>query len=377
MTNARLIIVLAVPLLLLCSTLLNLGFAQIASPPAAVGPVPQRFESEEMPVSVVAEIVAAKSQVAVPMQYTIVIDAPRGTTVVLPPIAGVSINETDKLSIVDQPLGDFLLTGIEVTRDVPSGASSDTTRTRLLLEIESLRPGLRRVPPLEVAFRLGGKDDEVSGNVSEGTVSIPALGITVESVLVAEDAPDKFRDIKRALETPVDATEPPSPLLPLMFVGVGVLFLFLFWWARRGRYLKPDQWALQRITELQQAYTAKQISAVEVYGDLSSVLRDYVQCTSNAPAKALCTSEFLEHLRHDGFGAEVIAGARFILTTADVSKFSPDVERLGEDGDSPFEQARSVVEEYVRLQHQVQQRRRKTGGGVARATIEPERRVEA
>ncbi len=110
---------------------------------------------------------------------------------------------------------------------------------------------------------------------------------------------------------------------------------------------------------------------------ISSVLRDYVQCTSNAPAKALCTSEFLEHLRHDGFGAEVIAGARFILTTADVSKFSPDVERLGEDGDSPFEQARSVVEEYVRLQHQVQQRRRKTGGGVARATIEPERRVEA
>ncbi|MAI72327.1 MAG: hypothetical protein CMM01_15640 [Rhodopirellula sp.] len=376
MTTDRLIAALAVPWLL-CSILQSSGIAQIGSPQEIGGVMPQRFESSDMPISVTAEIVAAKSQVAVPMQYLMVIDAPRGTAVVLPPIPGVSIDETDTLSIVDQPFGDFLLTGVEVTRDVPTGASSGTRRTRLLLEIESLKPGMRRAPVLEVAYRLRGQDGVTAGIAPEGTVRIPALGIEIESVLVADDVPDKFRDIKSAVATPVDASKPASSLWPLVFVGAGVLFLGFFWWARRGCSVEPDQWAVQRIGELEQAYEGKQIGVAEVHAELSVVLRAYIQSACNTPATALCTSEFLDLLRRDGFQAEVISGARVILATADVNKFSPDLEKLGEHGDSPFVQARSVVDECVRLQRLTQQRRRKTGTPVGHATIETARKVEA
>lgn len=381
----RLIAGLAVLCLLLCLMPLQSSMAANALPQDSAATVPQRFESTDSPISVMAEIVASKSQVAVTMQYSVTIDAPRGTTVVLPPIAGVSINETDKLAIVDQPLGDFLLTGVEVSRDVPTGAVSGSRRTRLLLDIESLKPGLRQTPALEVVYRLADKADAKAGDseddspdsVVEGTVRIPALGIEIESVLVAEDEPDKFRDIKTAVAAPLNDTEPPSPLLALVFVGLGMLFVGFFWWARRGKCAKPEQWAFQRIGELKQAYDSNQISTAEVYGDLSVVLRDYIQSACNTAATALCTSEFLDLLSRDGFDAGVISGARSILDKADVSKFSPDVGALGEDGKSPFDQARSVIEESVRLQNVARQRLPKAGAPAVQATIETGRKAEA
>ena len=372
----RLVAILFVPCLFL-------GLGSVSSVKAAnallqdsAGSLPQRFESSDSPVSVLAEIVASKPQVAVPMQYSLTIVAPRGATVVLPPIAGVSINETDKLSIVDQPLGDFLLTGIEVTRDLPTGAGSGARRTRVLLEIESLRPGVRQTPALEVAYRLEGQEPDSASSNKEGTVRIPALAVEIASVLVAEDTPDKFRDIKSAMATPVDDLEPPSPLFALGFIGLGTLCVGFFWWARRRSRGKPEQWALRRLGELKQAYESNQISTSEVLGDLSIVLRDYVQSACKTPANALCTSELLELLARDGFDAAVISGARSILSKADVSKFAPDIEVSGDDGRSAFDQVSAVVEESLRLQNQAGRRPLRTGDPAARATIGTGRKVE-
>lgn len=372
----RLVAILFVPCLFL-------GLGSVSSVKAAnallqdsAGSLPQRFESSDSPVSVLAEIVASKPQVAVPMQYSLSIVAPRGATVVLPPIAGVSINETDKLSIVDQPLGDFLLTGIEVTRDLPTGAGSGARRTRVLLEIESLRPGVRQTPALEVAYRLEGQEPDSASSNKEGTVRIPALAVEIASVLVAEDTPDKFRDIKSAMATPVDDLEPPSPLFALGFIGLGTLCVGFFWWARRRSRGKPEQWALRRLGEVKQAYESNQISTSEVLGDLSIVLRDYVQSACKTPANALCTSELLELLARDGFDAAVISGARSILSKADVSKFAPDIEVSGDDGKSAFDQVSAVVEESLRLQNQAGRRPLRTGDPAARATIGTGRKVE-
>jgi hypothetical protein len=132
---------------------------------------------------------------------------------------------------------------------------------------------------------------------------------------------------------------------------------------------------LQRISELKQAYDSNQIDTAEVYADLSVVLRDYVQSACNTPATAFCTSEFLDVLGRDGFGDGAISGARSILTRADVSKFSPEVEALGEDGNSPFDQARSVIEESVRLQNLARQR--KAGSSAVQATMKTARKAEA
>ena len=73
----------------------------------------------------------------------------------------------------------------------------------------------------------------------------------------------------------------------------------------------------------------------------------------------------------------MISGARSILDKADVSKFSPDVGALGEDGKSPFDQARSVIEESVRLQNVARQRLPKAGAPAVQATIETGRKAEA
>ena len=372
----RLVAVLFVPCLFLGLGPVSSGKAANALLQDSAGSLPQRFESSDSPVSVLAEIVASKPQVAVPMQYSLSIVAPRGATVVLPPIAGVSINETDKLSIVDQPLGDFLLTGIEVTRDLPTGAGSGARRTRVLLEIESLRPGVRQTPALEVAYRLEGQEPDSASSNKEGTVRIPALAVEIASVLVAEDTPDKFRDIKSAMATPVDDLEPPSPLFALGFIGLGTLCVGFFWWARRRSRGKPEQWALRRLGEVKQAYESNQISTSEVLGDLSIVLRDYVQSACKTPANALCTSELLELLARDGFDAAVISGARSILSKADVSKFAPDIEVSGDDGKSAFDQVSAVVEESLRLQNQAGRRPLRTGDPAARATIGTGRKVE-
>ena len=62
--------------------------------------VQRRFESTGTPVAVVAEIVASKSQIAVPMQYRLAIETPAGAKVNLPPIGGVAVNETKTLGRV-------------------------------------------------------------------------------------------------------------------------------------------------------------------------------------------------------------------------------------------------------------------------------------
>jgi hypothetical protein len=353
------------------------GLAQDVSPNASDASVLGRFESDDSPVSVVAQIMPTKAQVAVPMQYRVTIDAPPGATVVLPPIAGVSINETDKLSIVDQPFADYLLTGVEVIRDLPMNTNSGTRRTQLILEIESLKSGLRRTPALEVVYRLVDAKTATPGFDSEGTVRIPPLGLDIGSVLVAEDSPDKFRDIKNALATPVKSSDKSSPVMGLLFVGAGACFVGLLWWSRRAKCFKPEQWALQRVAELQNAYESNAISTAEVYGDLSLVLRDYVQSAYSTPATALCTAEFLDRLRCAGFEAEVISGARAILSKADVSKFAAAAGPLEEGGISPFEQAKAVVENSVRLKKLVQQRTAGAESTAVGSTMEAARKVEA
>ena len=373
----RLISMLGLTCLVLYAIPLNPGMAQVSSPQGSAASVPQRFDSSGVPVAVTAEIVAANPQVASPMQYSVTIDAPRGTTVVLPPIAGVSINEIDKLAVVDQSLGDFLLTEVELTRDLPTGDASGTRRTRLLLKIESLKAGIRKVPPLEVVYRLGDEQVDNADSTQEGTVTIPALGIEIGSVLVADDTPEKFRDIKTAVATTAEEPVRTSPMLALGFVGAGALFLGWFWWACRGRCVKPEQWAFQRISGLEQMFDSSQIRLADVYGDLSVVLRDYVQSAYNTPATALCTSEFVDLLRREGLDATVISAAQSILSTADVSKFGPGAEVLGEESQSPFERARSVVEEIVRLQSLTPQRRSGAGTSAVHADIETAQKVEA
>lgn len=363
--------------LLFAASPLHEGIAQEAVADESASAVLQRFESSSEPIAVVAEIVADKSQVATPMQYTVTVEAPRGATVVFPPIAGVSINETEKLTVVDQPLGDFLLTRVEVRRDVPTGATDGTRRTTLLLGIESLKAGVRNAPPLEVAYRLAGQSEGTTDVAREGTVRIPALGVEIKSVLVSDDAPDKFRDIKTPIASPVVEQGQSSLLLALLVTGIGALCACWFWWTRRRKNVKPEQWALQRIAELEQLHRANQISQAEVYGDLSVVLRDYVQSSGRTPATALCTSEFLEHLNDAGFDPGVISEARSILTTADLSKFSPDVEISGEDGKSPFDQAKCVVNESVRRQRLDKQRQSRPDSPGAHVKLDVARKVEA
>ena len=353
-TTDRLTSLLA-PLCLMMAWLIPLssGKAQNASPgivPDSVpgGPVQQRFESTQLPVDVVAEIVADKAQVAVPLQYRVTIDTPAGATVDLPPIAGVSVDESKEVAIVDQPFADFLLTGIEVKRDIPLDSGNGKRRTQLILKIESLKSGLQQTPALEVVYRLADSESESLASDSEGVVLIPALGVEIGSVLQAEDTPMAFRDIKNEIAPSGKAPAKNNTLMALLVVGVGVAFVLLFWWFRGKQCSKPEQWAFQRVDQLQHAYESRSINNTEVYNALSIVLREYVQAAYHTPATALCTAEFLDVLKLHGRGAEVIAAANAILSQADLSKFSPAPATPVESESSAFDQTRSVIQDTVR-----------------------------
>jgi hypothetical protein len=357
-------------LCLLMACLISLSSGQAKDAVADVvpaGAIQQRFESTQLPVEVVAEIVAGKTQVAVPLQYRVTIDAPPGATVDLPPIAGVSFNESKEIAIVDQRFADFLLTGIEVNRDLPLGSGSGKRRTQLILEIESLKSGWQQTPALEVVYRLADSATESSGSDSEGAILIPALGVEIGSVLQAEDTPMAFRDIKNAIATSGEIREKNSPVLPLLFVAFGTVFVSLVWWFRCKRCPKPEQWAFQRVHELQHAYESGSITITEVYDALSMVLRQYVQAACHTPATALCTAEFLDVLKQDGLSAEGVAAADAILSRADLSKFSPVPATPVESECSAFEQARCVIQESVRLTDRDEQ----TPVGERRAAIHP------
>ena len=331
------------------------------------GAVQQRFESTQLPVEVVAEIVADKAQVAAPLQYRVTIDAPPGATVDLPPIAGVSVNESKEITIVDQRFADFLLTRIEVNRDLPLGSGNGKRRTQLMLEIESLKSGLQQTPALEVVYRLADSAREFSTSDSEGAILIPALGVKIGSVLQAEDTPMAFRDIKNAIATSGEIREKNSPVSLLLFVAFGAVFISLVWWFRYKRCPKPEQWAFQRVDELQHAYESGSITITEVYDALSMVLRQYVQAAWQTPATALCTAEFMDVLKQDGLSAEVVAAADAILSKADLSKFSPVPATPVESECSAFEQTRCVIEESVRLTDRDEQ----TPAGERKAAIHP------
>ena len=356
--------------------LLGSAIAQDGLPELSPDSVQQRFESANAPISVVAEIVATESQIAVPIDYRVTIDAPPGATVVLPPIAGVSINQTGNLRVVDKPFADFLLTGIDVTRDVPLDSENGTRRTQLVLEIESLKSGTCRTPAIEVVYRLADSETSDPKYESEGTVSVPALGLDIGSVLAADDTPEKFRDIKPALATPVDASEKNSPMMGFLFVGMGALFIAFLWWLRCNKRPKPEGWALQRVAELQRAYQSSSVTNAEVYGELSIILREYIQAACNTPATALCTAEVLDVLQRDGFNAEVVSGGHAILSAADVSKFAPASGALAADETSPFEQARAVIHESVRLKDLARQQPPRPGSAVVHSAVGTARKVE-
>ena len=313
--------------------------------------VQRRFESTGTPVAVVAEIVASKSQIAVPMQYRLAIETPAGAKVNLPPIGGVAVNETKTLAVVDQPFGDFLLTGIQMQADLPLDGRSGKRLTQMVLEMETLKSGIRQTPPLEIVYRLAADDASVLDGDREGTISIPSLGIEIGSVLKTEDTPDDFRDLKGVIATSADPAQKTGSVFVFVFLLVGgaVVVLAVFWWFRRNRVARPDEWASQRIAEVQQAYQGSQLNAVEVYDELSLVLRNYVELACQTPANAMCTAEFLEDLKRNGFDPEVIADANSILSQADLNKFSHGSGMLPGNAGAVFDQARTVVHEGWRL----------------------------
>jgi len=348
--------------------------------------VQHRFQSSGGPVTVTAEIEVSNPQVADPMGYQIVVDAPVGTTVVLPPLVATGTTESSDPTILEQPFADFLLTGIDVSRDIPIDGKTDWRRTLLSLTLESLKSGVCQVPALEVAYQLPGSGSgtqEAGADQKErevqGTIRIPALGVEVASTLAANETPDDFRDIKTGVITFTD--EPAATLSPWigLAVGAGLVALLVagYCWRRLKRHPKADRWALQRIAELESSYGDQRIEAVEVYSTLSAVLRDYLQSSRKMPAAALSTEEFLDVLQRSGFKAGVIAAAHTILTQSDASKFAPSLVPSISLDPSPFDQARALVEDSMRLQAESGGNRSGTGLAAVQRSPDLSRKAEA
>ncbi|MGI9474071.1 MAG: hypothetical protein ACR2NZ_21200 [Rubripirellula sp.] len=296
---------------------------------------PPRFSVEQDSIQLTAELIATTPQVADPVQYRIVVDAPVGASVVMPRVA--------------ENLGDFAVIKSQATRDAPLEGAPDRRRTELRLTLESLQPGLRATPNVEVLYQLPDKNDDngqvASALSTQGALQVPSLSIEIESVLTEAEAPDKFRDIKAAIETPQQSQSSNDRTAFIASGAIGILALLGAGWWWRKRAPKPAVWAMKQITRIEEEHKQGTLPTPDAYTEVSLGLRRYLQLAHDTPARALSTDEITHTLEQHGFSAVSIASARRVLETADACKFSPEGAVNVDRFETPFEDARSVIAE--------------------------------
>ena len=299
----------------------------------------RRFEANEDGVQLTAELNADGAiRIAEPVPLRITVVAPSGTSVVMPRV-GVT-------------LGDWLVVDARDTSDVPLSGSDSRRQSSLLVTLESLSTGERRTPSMEVLYRLssdrkGGANPEassVAGEPRQGVITIPPLSMNVDSVLDANEAPDKFRDIKDGMAAIPNSEAAGSHRLAWIggLLGMLVLGIAIGKWLRRQP--KPGPWARQQISEIEAQHAQGILSTAEAYMQVSLGLRRYLQLSHDTPARALATDEITMSLGQSGFSNDAIESACRVLETADACKFSPQGAPFTSES-SLFDDARLVINE--------------------------------
>lgn len=279
-------------------------------------------------------------RVAEPFSVKLIVSAPEGTQVTLPPVA--------------EKLGEFDVLDHHDMADVPDAGGQRTWTRRLTLE--SIATGDLTVPAIEVQTR--------NGSTSQIVRSEP-VPLHVASVLEARADPTKFRDIRSVVDLQVPQTRHSTAWVWWVGGSLGGLTLAAATLAlvvRRKHWLTPAEWANQQLDNLKHSNALRRGDTEAATSELSAILRDYLQMQFEISAPTQTTRELLDTIKHRSLlSSEQVSRFQQLFDSTDLAKFAGLHMTVGEL-DAEIERARELVASFQCSFVSVQQ-----GNGVSTA----------
>jgi BatD DUF11 like domain len=259
------------------------------------------------PVKLTATVDKPVARVAEPIRLTLEVDAPRGTQVQMPQLAG--------------RLGEFEVRSSERANDVPAADNAGARRWVFETTLETIKTGALTIPPLDVHYA-------AAGQTSFKTLHTRPIPVRVTSVLENRADPTKFRDIKDAVDVAVPEVHSYA-WLGWTAAGAGgavALGLLALVATRRKRGPSAAEWALAEIEDLEQLPIATAADAEALYNELVDIVREFFAMQFGVPTLSRTTCEFLAQAAQEvGLGEISRQRLASLASLADEIKFA----RLG------------------------------------------------
>lgn len=199
-------------------------------------------------------------------------------------------------------------------------------RERAHLVLEPTLPGTASIGPLVVSFEQQEGEQWIGHRLQTGRIDVH-----VASLGVPEQGPIEFKP-------PRGPAWPRTNVLPYLvagIVGLAALFALVYWLTvRRARKaaepIPPDRLALRELGDLERRDLLGRGELRRFYGELTDILRRYLERRFTVPALELTTEEVGYRLRSIGdLPVAHALQARVVLEEADLVKFAkhePDRE---------------------------------------------------
>lgn len=310
----------------------------------ATQPRPVEATVQRGPVTLKVRAPRDRIEVAEPLEITATVTAPDGIEVRWP-----TPTET---------LGVFSVSDV---RDTPSVPEQGRRRWERRMRLETLEPGTHEIHAITCRFIDQRPDRRRPGEAApdepaatqpleppeEHELSAGPLTIEVASVVGAEADPTRFRDIKGAVDVPLDRTWAWA-LWALAVVAVLAMAFVALRIRRRARDAAappppPHAWALAELDRLAGEDLPGRGAYHEYYYRLSGIVRQYIERRFGLMAPERTTEEFLlEAGRDPSLGDEQRALLAPFLQACDLVKFAR-YEPSRADAESAMETARRFV----------------------------------
>lgn len=285
-----------------------------------------KTEVERGPVKFTVEVSPGNPRLSDEPQLTLTIRSEAGVRIEQPPFG--------------QAMGDFVIRDFyEPVPDVDDGAEV----LQQVYTLEPTRAGRLTIAP--IAFRF--HDERDAGDQQEHTIESEALVVEVSSVL-GEDIPS-LANLKPAA-APIEL--PVTYATNWLWAGVGTVALVIsgivVWRIRRGRVAIERKLTPQELAQLELGRIVDdKLAESDVkafYGELTGVVRRYIERSTGVNAPDLTTEEFLRQIIKDAlFANEDQVRLKGFLEAADLVKFAA-FEPDASDIDSSIERARNFIQ---------------------------------
>lgn len=309
---------------------------------AAATPMPITRTIERGPVRLEVTLNSDEITIADPLKLIIEVIADENVDVEMPQFG-------DRLS--EFTIRDY--------RKWPASPAGHQRRWKQEYDLDIYLSGEYEIPAITARFTDRRSGDEAASGTIQSEITSEAIPIKVNSLLAGEFDPTAFRDLKGAVELPVEA----DWTVVQWVAGLGTAGLivaaaaFLLWRRRGKRQLLPaipaHRWALEQLDRLERKQLPEKGCVHEYYFLLSDIVREYIERRFSLTAPEQTTGEFLESaINSDAFTVDQKTMLREFLQTCDLVKFA-----LHEPPEPEITRAFSSAGDFVRQTMDLEQTR--------------------